>query len=143
MPKIPQTARITATEVNLVNEIINGKFLKKEGSIKLEKLKKIVNNSMVGTSKLLHFIKPDLYPIWDSKVCKVFSEEEGNSYKVDKIGDYLKYRDFCDEIINTNKFENIKKEVKVKIGLEKEEMEHLSNYRILDMYFFHFKSNKD
>ena len=34
----------------------------------LEVLKAVVNNSIVGTSKLLHFMRPDVYPIWDSIV---------------------------------------------------------------------------
>ena len=34
----------------------------------LDKLKTSINNSIVGTSKLLHFVRPDRYAIWDSKV---------------------------------------------------------------------------
>ena len=34
----------------------------------LEIIKKCINNSMVGTSKLLHFINPNLYAIWDSRI---------------------------------------------------------------------------
>lgn len=31
-----------------------------------------LNNSVVGTSKLLHFVRPDLFPIWDSRIAKLF-----------------------------------------------------------------------
>jgi hypothetical protein len=31
-------------------------------------LQKSINNSIVGLSKLLHFLRPDRYAIWDSKV---------------------------------------------------------------------------
>ena len=31
-----------------------------------------LNNSVVGTSKLLHFLMPDLFPIWDSRIAKLF-----------------------------------------------------------------------
>lgn len=35
---------------------------------KIEKVTKDINNSMVGVSKLLHFIYPDKYAIWDKRV---------------------------------------------------------------------------
>lgn len=31
----------------------------------LDIIRKCLNNSLVGTSKLLHFINPNKYPIWD------------------------------------------------------------------------------
>jgi hypothetical protein len=31
-----------------------------------------LNNSVVGTSKLLHFLLPDLFPIWDSRIARLF-----------------------------------------------------------------------
>ncbi|WP_177765187.1 hypothetical protein [Flavobacterium sp. I3-2] len=33
-------------------------------------LKEFSNNSLVGASKLLHFINPEQYAIWDSWICK-------------------------------------------------------------------------
>ncbi|MFP7655349.1 hypothetical protein [Chryseobacterium proteolyticum] len=40
--------------------------------IEIKSLKPFTNNSLVGLSKLLHFINPNVYPIWDSKICKYF-----------------------------------------------------------------------
>ena len=37
----------------------------------LEIVSKFMNNSIVGASKLLHFIYPEKYPIWDSKISKI------------------------------------------------------------------------
>ena len=34
----------------------------------IEQLRAIINNSLVGTSKVLHFVAPDHFPIWDSKI---------------------------------------------------------------------------
>jgi len=34
----------------------------------LEILKGLLNNSLVGTSKHLHFINPEIFAIWDSRV---------------------------------------------------------------------------
>jgi hypothetical protein len=36
-----------------------------------------LNNSVVGTSKLLHFVRPDLFPIWDSRIAKLFGFANG------------------------------------------------------------------
>ncbi len=35
-------------------------------------LKTFANNSSVGASKLLHFLNPSVYPIWDSRVARNF-----------------------------------------------------------------------
>ncbi|WP_129715410.1 hypothetical protein [Pedobacter sp. SYP-B3415] len=39
----------------------------------IQTLKMLFGNSVVGTSKLLHFVQPERYAIWDSRVCAVFS----------------------------------------------------------------------
>lgn len=55
----------------------------------LNDLKQLVNNSMVGTSKLLHFANPSMFAIWDSRVyyyiCACSSED------VTKPASYLCY----------------------------------------------------
>jgi len=38
----------------------------------LRTLKTFCNNSMIGASKLLHLLSPKTFPIWDSRVAKVF-----------------------------------------------------------------------
>ncbi len=56
----------------------------------LNLIKQACNNSIVGASKLLHFLRPDLCPIWDSRVAQVFFWP-GYS-KVNNIESYLRYR---------------------------------------------------
>jgi hypothetical protein len=61
----------------------------------LELLQKIINNSVVGTSKLLHFINPEQYPIIDSRVSEFLF---GSS--TDKLSSpdfYLEYMQFVKE----------------------------------------------
>ncbi len=56
----------------------------------LDGLKALVNNSIVGTSKLLHFLAPEVYPIWDSRINRFLngdSRPETNS--VPRYRDYL------------------------------------------------------
>lgn len=56
----------------------------------LEILKKAINNSLVGLSKLLHFINPRDYAIWDSRVFRYLTEKK-SSYGIDKPKLYLDY----------------------------------------------------
>lgn len=53
-------------EATLLNRARDGCDLADE---ELEVLKKTINHSLVGASKVLHFAAPDRYGIWDSRVC--------------------------------------------------------------------------
>lgn len=54
-----------------------------------------INGSWVGTSKLLHFLRPDLFPIWDSRVAERFGLKW--PHQVNKKATYLHYFDFVQE----------------------------------------------
>ncbi|MBG6144282.1 MAG: hypothetical protein RIE06_24850 [Roseibium album] len=51
-----------------------------------------VNKSWVGTSKVLHFVNPEWFPIWDSRVARVFSIK--SSHKVNQKSTYVDYLTF-------------------------------------------------
>ena len=64
----------------------------KQGALKFIKdikSKAPVNNSWVGTSKLLHFIKPEFFPIWDSNVAECFKVTTYHQLK--KKENYVEY----------------------------------------------------
>ena len=52
-----------------------------------------INNSCIGLSKALHFINPEIFPIWDSNVAKSF--EVYNHYQMKNTKVYGCYIDFC------------------------------------------------
>lgn len=55
-----------------------------------------INNSWVGSSKVLHFINPEAFPIWDSKVAGHFNV---NGSSVTKSAEcYAQYIHFCKEM---------------------------------------------
>ncbi|MFZ6664107.1 hypothetical protein [Peijinzhouia sedimentorum] len=58
----------------------------------LKILKKAINNSLVGLSKLLHFINPRDYAIWDSNIFKYLTQKK-STYGIDKPELYLEYLD--------------------------------------------------
>ena len=52
-----------------------------------------MNGSLVGVSKLLHFIDPNRYAIWDSNVCEYLNSRTGRKWRVGELQSYLNYQD--------------------------------------------------
>ena len=55
-------------------------------------LASVVNGSLVGVSKLLHFINPNQYAIWDSNVCEYLNSRTRSKWKVGELESYLNYQ---------------------------------------------------
>jgi hypothetical protein len=55
-------------------------------------LASVVNGSLVGVSKLLHFVDPNRYAIWDSNVCEYLNSLTGSKWKVGEFESYLNYQ---------------------------------------------------
>ncbi|WP_321995783.1 hypothetical protein [Draconibacterium orientale] len=71
----------------LLNAAKSGQELKLD---ELEILKYCINNSMVGLSKLLHFMNPRDYAIWDSRIFKYLTGKK-SQYGIDKVKNYSAY----------------------------------------------------
>lgn len=72
MPRMLKTVASSPERLAYLNIVLNGGDLDYN---QLQKLSEGINNSIVGTSKLLHFISPDRYPIWDSRVYRAITGE--------------------------------------------------------------------
>ena len=57
----------------------------------LNLLANLVNNSLVGASKLLHFAAPSRYPIWDSRVYRFVHDEAPYHYRLNDTDAFLAY----------------------------------------------------
>lgn len=71
MPTVLKLRSVSPHEQRFSDEakLLEGIRLGADASQKdLAALKTSINNSIVGVSKLLHFLRPDRYAIWDSKV---------------------------------------------------------------------------
>jgi hypothetical protein len=55
-------------------------------------LASVMNGSLVGVSKLLHFIDPNRFAIWDSNVCEYVNSRIGGKWKVGELESYLNYQ---------------------------------------------------
>ena len=53
-----------------------------------------INNSIVGLSKVLHFVNPEYFPIWDRRVARHF--EIYYHYNINRFENYIEYIDFIE-----------------------------------------------
>ena len=113
--------------LSILNEVKNGKKINEE---QLATLKSSFNNSLVGTSKLLHFINPKQYAIWDSRVFRFLNNEEPHKYKLEKPKTYIEYIEFVEKLKNDEYFDAFYLLMKQKVGYE------ITEYRALELAFF-------
>ena len=99
----------------LLNKAWNGTLLSLE---ELELMKSCLNNSIVGSSKLLHFVKPELYPIWDSRVHHYLTKDMKKKNSLNSCSSYLDFIDFCHFIIQEDGFVLLKNSIESKVGYE-------------------------
>lgn len=74
--------------------------------IQFELLKGLFNNSLVGTTKLLHFINPEKFAIWDSRVYRYLTGKEAYSHRIGICKDYLSYLSFLEYLTHRPEYEN-------------------------------------
>ena len=97
MPTIPKLGGIMQWDGSKRQKFAETLANAKNGQVptdsELETLKTFCNNSMIGASKLLHFLKPETFPIWDSRVAKVFLRNpKAAGLSVNEIEPWKKYR---------------------------------------------------
>jgi hypothetical protein len=85
--------------ISLLNRVKSGESL---SEIQLTTLKSTINNSIVGVSKLLHFIDPNVYAMWDSRICNFLY---GTTCKVDSIDKFMEYTVFMRDVISSSDFD--------------------------------------
>lgn len=101
MPRVLRLKLDNIVEViELLNEVKNGKIL---NVVELETLKSCINNSMIGLSKLLHFINPENYAIWDSRILK-YCTCQSSQYGIDKPTNYIAYIEKLNNITQEEEF---------------------------------------
>lgn len=82
----------------------------------LETLKGLFNNSLVGTAKLLHFINPEKFAIWDSRVYRYLTGEEAYNHRIGNCEAYLTFLTFCDILIQRKEYDKAHISICNKIG---------------------------
>lgn len=96
----------------------------------LSSLKGLINNSIVGTSKLLHFVEPERYPIWDSRLYGFCHDRKGHAYQVNCVDAYLSYRSELMALMSHPQFPDFHASVNTKVGYP------VSGVRALELMMF-------
>lgn len=124
--------RLNLSNIDQVTTILNN--VKQSVAISdddLLLLKEFCNNSLVGASKLLHFINPKQYAIWDSKVFKFLNTNEAaHKYKLEKVHVYREYLAYLNNLKVTKQLDELVVELKSKINYT------ISDFRALELLFF-------
>ena len=132
MPTIISLNQNNLTEVlMLLNQVKQGHLLNEN---ELSTLKKCINNSLVGLSKLLHFIRPDMYAIWDSRIFKFLTGKK-STYGIDKPILYLKYLKDLKKITDQKEFDQLFQEIKKCFPYQ------ISKFRALEIVMFQSKTD--
>lgn len=83
-------------------------------SFEIDTLAAIVNNSIVGTSKLLHFIAPAVYPVWDSRINRFLHGDPPPA--TNRLSAYRAYLADFDRIAAEPEFETLRASVEAKLA---------------------------
>ena len=84
----------------------------------LELLKGLLNNSLVGTAKLLHFINPDVFAIWDSRVYRYLTGKEPHSYRIGNCKSYLSFLGYCKLLTTEVEYDSVHQSICYKFGVK-------------------------
>lgn len=117
----------------LLNSAKSGHLLNAE---ELEDLKYCVNNSMVGLSKLLHFINPKEYAIWDSRIFRYITQNK-SSYGIDNVKTYLEYLKGINMISEHKDYIILHKQIETEIKYQMEPM------RVIELVMFITDKNRN
>jgi len=98
-----------------------------------------INNSLVGASKLLHFINPEKYAIWDSRVYRYLFGLTAHDSRLHDINLYKEYLNLLSDISNDPSFNEIKENIEKLI--EEKPKNGFSDFRIIELVFFTLGSN--
>lgn len=97
----------------ILNNAKHGKIPTAE---ELAVLKRLLNNSLVGTSKLLHFINPSIFAIWDSRVFRYLTGKEPHDYRIGNFESFLSYLTFCAYLTKVPSYEKVHLSITEKVG---------------------------
>lgn len=89
--------------LEILNKVKCGEYVDKN---EIEILKTSINNSMVGLSKLLHFINPEDYAIWDSRIFRYITKKK-STYGIDRPDYYLAYLDKLRSISSLESYQEL------------------------------------
>ena len=128
MPTIFEfTSNEISSAVSLLNSARSGNMLTSE---ELNVLKNLFNNSLVGSSKLLHVINPEKYAIWDSRVFSYLTKKKPYENQIGNPESYLTYLKWINSVIQLKRYHELKCDIQKNVGYD------MSDYRIVELVMY-------
>lgn len=90
----------------------------------------LFNNSLVGTTKLLHFINPSVFAIWDSRVYRYLTGLEAFQHRINNYDDYKSYLAFLDTITSNTEYDAVHENICNKTGYR------MTKYRTAELIMY-------
>ncbi len=113
--------------IKVLNIMKHGKSLDERD---IDDIAKAVNNSVVGASKLLHFANDEVYPMWDSKICKVVFRNSKQS-TIKKPANYITYYEWMTKLVAFPEYDPAHKSICSKLRY------NVSKIRSLELILFY------
>ncbi len=76
----------------------------------------LINNSLVGASKLLHFVAPESFAIWDSRIYRFLFGRAPHPYRLGSVERYREYLDTLAQLHTDPRFPEFHRSVNEKLG---------------------------
>lgn len=112
--------------LSILNKAKQGKLLNED---ELLIGKEAINNSIVGLSKLLHFINPKIYAIWDSRIFRFLTKKK-STYGIIEPKNYIAYLHYLEALTKDKSFQSFQNNANELIGY------NVSAYRALEFTMF-------
>ena len=114
---MPTIFNFCSDDFDAAIKILNRAKLGKTPTVnELQLLKEHFNNSLVGTSKLLHFINPNIFAILDGRVYRYLTGNEPYSNRIGNCSGYLNYLELCDYLTKQKGYKALHKSIEKKVG---------------------------
>ncbi len=129
---MPTIIKIDLSEKNQVLDILNEVKSNKLFTLTIKELKilkRCINNSIVGVSKLLHFIAPKKYAIWDSRILR-YSTGQKSQYHIGNEKLYLEYLSKVKEIAKDKDYKKVHQLVEDQLAYK------VSPLRVIELVMF-------
>jgi hypothetical protein len=116
----------------ILNNVKSGRLVEAK---QLRLLRDLINNSLAGASKFLHFVNPHLFAIWDSNVYRYINGEDPYHYQLNRVENYFAFLENCNEITLDDRFKQVHISINGKVGYD------VSPLRAVELVMFMSSSN--
>ena len=109
----------------ILNRVKAGNHVNEEN---VKTLQALIDNSLIAVSKLLHFVNPNFYGIWDTNVSQYLTGSNSKSVKL-----YLQWLDVCQDLIKRPAIRGVVAAVNNELGYK------VTPIRAIELVMFHKK----